>query len=90
MFHNEEQGFYAVTRAEDVARVLGDRDTFSSARGGVYQIVLAEMEMPAGLFIAEDPPLHTIHRGLVSRLFTPKQMIAWADRAFNSNEWPRV
>jgi cytochrome P450 len=74
VFHNQEQGFYAVTRAEDVARVLGDRDTFSSARGGVYQIVLAEMEMPAGLFIAEDPPLHTIHRGLVSRLFTPKQI----------------
>jgi cytochrome P450 len=74
LFHNEEQGFYAVSRAEDVGRVLGDRDTFSSARGGVYQIVMSGVEMPEGLFISEDPPRHTIHRGLVSRLFTPKQI----------------
>jgi cytochrome P450 len=74
LFHNEEQGFYAVSRAEDVARVLSERDTFSSARGGVYQIVAAGIDMPEGLFIAEDPPLHTVHRGLVSRLFTPKQI----------------
>ena len=74
LFHNEAQGFYAVSRAEDVARVLSDRDTFSSARGGVYQIVAAKVDMPEGLFIAEDPPRHTIHRALVSRLFTPRQI----------------
>jgi cytochrome P450 len=74
LFHNEEQGFYAVSRADDVGRVLSERDTFSSARGGVYQIVTAGVEMPDGLFISEDPPLHTLHRGLVSRLFTPKQI----------------
>jgi cytochrome P450 len=28
--------------------------------------------MPEGLFIFEDPPWHTIHRALVSRLFTPR------------------
>lgn len=72
VFHNEEQGFYAVSRFDDVARVLTDRDTFSSAKGGVYQIAVAGIEMPEGLFIFEDPPLHTIHRSLVSRLFTPR------------------
>ena len=30
--------------------------------------------MPPGVFINEDPPLHTIHRALVSRAFMPKKM----------------
>ena len=30
--------------------------------------------MPPGVFINEDPPLHTIHRALVSRAFTPKRI----------------
>jgi cytochrome P450 len=72
VYHNEEHGFYAVSRLDDVARVLGDRDTFSSARGSVFQLAAAGVEMPAGLFISEDPPHHTIHRALVARLFTPR------------------
>jgi cytochrome P450 len=28
--------------------------------------------MPPGLFIFEDPPQHTMHRAIVSRLFTPR------------------
>jgi cytochrome P450 len=72
LYHNEEYGFYAVSRFDDVARVLGDRDAFSSAKGGVFQIAAADIELPEGLFISEDAPLHTIHRGLVSRLFTPR------------------
>jgi cytochrome P450 len=72
LYFNEEYAFYLVSRFDDVARVLGDREEFSSAKGGVYQIAAAGIEMPEGLFIFEDPPLHTIHRGLVSRLFTPR------------------
>jgi cytochrome P450 len=72
LYRNDEYNFWAVTRLDDVARVLTDRDTFSSAKGGVYQIAAAGIELPPGLFIAEDPPLHTIHRKLVSRLFTPR------------------
>jgi len=72
LFRNEEQNFYAVSRWEDVARVLRDRTTFSSAKGGVYQFATLGIDMPEGLFIFEDAPLHTIHRGLVSRLFTPR------------------
>jgi cytochrome P450 len=30
--------------------------------------------MPPGVFIFEDPPEHTVHRGVVSRVFTPKKM----------------
>ena len=30
--------------------------------------------MPSGLFIFADPPSHDLHRGLLSRVFTPKKM----------------
>ena len=30
--------------------------------------------MPPGVLIFEDPPTHTMHRGLLSRVFTPRQM----------------
>jgi cytochrome P450 len=72
LYYNEEYRFYAVSRFDDVARVLGDRDAFISRKGGVYQIAAAGVDMPEGLFIFEDPPRHTIHRSLVSRLFTPR------------------
>jgi len=72
LYYNEEYKFYAVSRFDDVARVLSDRDVFISGKGGVYQFAAAGIEMPEGLFIFEDPPGHPIHRRLVSRLFTPK------------------
>jgi cytochrome P450 len=72
LYHNEEYGFFAVSRYEDAAQVLVDRDTFISGKGSVYQIAAAGIDMPDGLFIFEDPPLHAIHRALVARLFTPR------------------
>ena len=32
------------------------------------------LEIPSGMVVWEDPPVHTQHRGLLSRLFTPKRM----------------
>ena len=72
LYYNEPYNFYAVSRFDDVARVLGEAGQFISGKGGVYQIVSAGIEMPDGLFIFEDAPRHTIHRALVSRLFTPR------------------
>ena len=72
LYHNPDLSYYAVSRFDDVALVLGDRDAFSSAKGCVYQIAVSAGEMPDGLFISEDAPRHTIHRSLVSRLFTPR------------------
>ena len=34
------------------------------------------MEMPSGVLIFEDPPVHTVHRRLMSRVFTPKRVAA--------------
>ncbi len=74
LYYNEKYDFYAVSRYDDVAKGLLDRDTFISAKGGVIEIIKANINVPKGVFIFEDPPLHTIHRGLLTRVFTPKRM----------------
>ena len=76
LYYNEQYDFYAVSRYADVERVLGDRDTFISSRGGILEIIKGNVPIPQGVFIFEDPPLHTIHRGLLTRIFTPKKMAA--------------
>ena len=76
LYYNEEYDFFAVSRFDDVQRGLVDRETFSSARGSVLEFIKANIEMPPGVVIFEDPPVHTVHRGLLSRVFTPKKMNA--------------
>ena len=63
LYYNEEHDFYAVSRFEDVQRGLLDRQIFSSARGSVLEFIKANIEIPPGIVIFEDPPLHDVHRG---------------------------
>jgi cytochrome P450 len=76
LYYNEQYDFYALSRFDDVDKGLIDNVTFSSAKGGILEIIKADVEMPSGVFIFEDPPLHTAHRGVLSRVFTPRKMNA--------------
>jgi len=76
LYYNKEYDFYAVSRFSDVDSCLMDHTTFSSARGDVLEFIKANAEVPKGMFIWEDPPLHTAYRNVVSRVFTPKRMNA--------------
>ncbi len=76
LYHNDTHDFYALSRFEDVQRGLVDADTYISSRGAILELIKADMEMPPGTLIFEDPPVHTVHRGLLSRVFTPKKMNA--------------
>ncbi|MGH8995029.1 MAG: cytochrome P450 [Acidimicrobiales bacterium] len=76
LYYNEKYDFFAVSRYDDVERCLVDWQTYSSARGSVLEIIKAKAEMPPGLFIFEDPPDHDLHRGLLSRVFTPRRLAA--------------
>ena len=80
LYYNEEHDFYAVSRFDDVQRGLLDRQIFSSARGSVLEFIKANIEIPPGIVIFEDPPLHNVHRGLLSRVFTPKKMLALEEK----------
>jgi cytochrome P450 len=74
LYYNERYDFYALSRFEDVERALVDWRTYSSARGTVLELIKSGMEIPRGSIIFEDPPDHDLHRGLLSRVFTPRKM----------------
>ncbi|HEY6131611.1 MAG TPA: hypothetical protein VIV27_06300, partial [Halioglobus sp.] len=74
VYYNEQYDFYAATRYEDVKNALLDTATYSSARGNILEIIQANIEVPRGIMIMEDPPLHTVNRGALSILFSPKNM----------------
>jgi cytochrome P450 len=76
IYYNEQYDFFAVSRYDDVERGLKDRETYVSGRGAILELIRADLEMPPGVIIFEDPPIHTMHRGLLSRVFTPKKMNA--------------
>ncbi|MCV7093242.1 cytochrome P450 [Mycobacterium interjectum] len=72
--YNEQHNFYALSRFDDVHAALNDHETFSSARGNILELIKADMPIPPGLFLMEDPPLHDIYRRSLSRMFTPRKM----------------
>jgi cytochrome P450 len=74
LYYNDRYDFYALSRFEDVERGLVDWKTYSSAKGTLLELIRADMEMPPGSMIFEDPPNHDLYRGLMSRVFTPKKM----------------
>jgi cytochrome P450 len=74
LYYNDEYDFYALSRFDDVSRALVDHETFSSARGAILEIIKADIDIPSGILIFEDPPLHDIHRNLLARLFTPRRI----------------
>jgi cytochrome P450 len=80
LYYNDVHDFYAVTRAEDVERVLLDNATFISGKGGILELIRADIELPPGVFIFEDPPAHTIHRRLMSRVFSPRRVAELEDK----------
>ena len=76
LYYNERYDFYALTRFDDVEKGLVDWKTYISGKGSVLEIIKANIEMPPGSILFEDPPAHDEHRGLLSRVFTPKRMAA--------------
>jgi len=76
LYYNERYDFYALSRFHDVEAGLKNWQTFSSAKGTLLELIKADIELPPGTFIFEDPPAHDLHRGLMSRVFTPRRMAA--------------
>jgi len=76
LYYNDKYEFYALSRFGDVEKALTDWNTYRSGRGSTLEILMANIEMPSGMILMEDPPRHDVHRGLMSRVFTPKKMEA--------------
>lgn len=80
LYYNEEHGFYAISRYAEVERCLRDKETFSSARGAILEIIKANVQLPEAVFIFQDPPVHTAYRSLLQRIITPKRMNSVEDQ----------
>ena len=80
VYYNERHDFWGISRYADVDAALRDPARLSSAKGDILEVVKTDPVMPPGVFINEDPPLHTIHRALVSRAFMPKRIKAVEDK----------
>ena len=80
LYYNERRDFWGLSRFEDVEAALKDWRRLSSAKGDILEVVKADPVMPPGVFINEDPPFHTVHRALVSRVFTPKRINALEEK----------
>jgi cytochrome P450 len=77
VYHNEEIGFWALSRFDDVTAAAADPQTFSSARGvNLDQLLDPNFGNPGGAILIIDPPEHTRYRRTVSRVFTPRAVAA--------------
>jgi cytochrome P450 len=76
LYYNDKYGFYAVSRYADCERGLPDWETFNSGRGAIIELIKANLDLPPGTLIFEDPPVHDIHRNLLVRVFTPRRVAA--------------
>lgn len=84
VFHHDEpdgDGFWVVTRHEDIVTANRDATSFSSAqaRGGVVTLdtpaaPIEGQEMAGNMMLFMDPPAHTRYRKLVNRGFTPRMI----------------
>jgi cytochrome P450 len=70
VYHKEEVGFYALSRFDDVMSAHLEPATLSSAHG----VTIEGIEAGQPFLIVKDPPEHTAHRKIVSRVFTPRRI----------------
>jgi cholest-4-en-3-one 26-monooxygenase len=70
---DDDGGFWAVTKYDDVVTVSQDSATFSSAQGTNIPVMRDEqgLQLLQMLMLNMDPPRHTKYRKLVSGGFTP-------------------
>ncbi|MGO9857700.1 MAG: cytochrome P450 [Acidimicrobiales bacterium] len=80
IYHNERYDFWFLSRHEDVQRALVNWQVFTSTHSDILDIIKANITLPKGVVMFEDPPVHTAQRGLLSRVFTPKRMAQLEDQ----------
>src|SRR5438132_12068410 len=74
MPHAEDQPVFFVYRYEDVARVLRDAETFSSAH--IISLIMGPV-MGEHIILGMDDPQHRRYRALVSTAFRQKVLSRW-------------
>lgn len=75
LYHNEELGFWALSRHADVMEGFRDHERLSSSHGvSLDPAASGPNAWRTMSFLAMDPPMHGRMRGLVSKGFTPRRV----------------
>lgn len=77
--YRNPDGWYAISRYDDVIDASQQPLLFSSAEGTTLEKIDTADMPPMMIFM--DPPPHDVHRRLVSRVFTPRAVAALEDFA---------
>jgi cytochrome P450 len=80
LYYNERYDFWAISRHKDVEHAFLRPQIYGSCRSDILDIIQSGVDLPSGVVMWEDPPIHTMHRGLMNRVFTPKAMAALEDQ----------
>src|SRR5439155_20803450 len=77
----EEEGFWSVTKADDIHEVSRDWQSYSSEIGGITLLrhSIMPLELIQAMFIGMDPPKHDRLKALFQRGFTPRRIADHAD-----------
>ncbi len=70
---SDGDGFWSVTRAEDIERISKDPETFSSNLSGfmIREDAPLSADVMRMVLLGIDPPEHTKYRMIIQRVFTP-------------------
>ncbi len=80
IYYNDRYDFWALSRHADVEKALSNWEVFSNQRSDILELMKSDFDMPKGVMMFEDPPVHTMLRGLMSRVFTPRRMAEIEDQ----------
>jgi cytochrome P450 len=80
IYYNDRYDFWALSRHTDVEKALSNWEVFSNQRSDILELMKSDFDMPRGVMMFEDPPVHTMLRGLMSRVFTPRRMAEVEDQ----------
>ncbi len=77
-----DQGFWAITKYDDVVAISKDPTTFSSYRGTALlrDLPKEDLDQTRTIMLNMDPPQHSKYRKLVSQGFTPRMTNALEPR----------
>ncbi|MET9658029.1 cytochrome P450 [Streptomyces sp. NPDC006510] len=68
------RGFWSVTKYDDVCRVLGDHESFTSSRGAILKMLGTPDPAGGRQMAVSDPPRHTHVRRPLYQLMTPSAL----------------
>src|SRR3954447_26139971 len=76
-----EEGYWSVTKADDIHEVSRDWQTYSSEIGGITLLrhSILPLELVQAMFIGMDPPKHDRLKSLFQRGFTPRRIADHAE-----------